>query len=184
MRPRFTLLVVATADGFIARHPAHSPADWASPEEQALFLAEVDAADWSVMGRRTHEAADKPQRRRIVFSSAAPEPDWRRPTQLWLDPARLSPDDLAPLVASVRPMREALILGGTAVHGWFHAAGRIDRVLLTVEPVAFGAGLPVFPGERGPAAEVLARLGYRPDGMRVLNDRGTRLMTFLPGATT
>ena len=32
----------------------------------ALFLAAVDAADWGVMGRTTHEAAFKPQRRRVV----------------------------------------------------------------------------------------------------------------------
>lgn len=181
MRPVFTLLVVATADGFIARHPAHTPADWASPEEQALFLAEVDAADWGILGRRTHEAADKPHRRRIVFSASAPSPEWRRPTQLWLDPAGRTPDDLAALVAPVRPMRRAVILGGTAVHGWFHAAGRIDRVLLTVEPVTFGEGLTAFPGRSGPAEAVLAALGYRLESERALNPRGTRLLTFLPG---
>ena len=182
MRPEFTLAVAATEDGFIARHPGHAPADWCSPEEQALFLAEVDAADWSVMGRGTHEAADKPHRRRIVFSSAAPAPEWRRPTQLWLDPAGRAPDDLARLVAPLRPLRHGLILGGTAVHGWFHDAGRIDRVLLTVEPVTFGAGLPVFPGHAGPADAVLAALGYGLRDSRTLNARGTRLLTFAPAA--
>jgi dihydrofolate reductase len=182
MRPEFTLAVAVTEDGFIARHPGHAPADWCSPEEQALFLAEVDAADWSVMGRGTHEAADKPHRRRIVFSSAAPEPEWRRPTQLWLDPAGRGPDDLARLVAPLRPMRRGLILGGTAVHGLFHDAGRIDRVLLTVEPVTFGAGLPVFPGHAGPAEAVLAALGYRLRDSRTLNARGTRLLTYAAAA--
>ena len=181
MRPIFTLVVVTTSDGFIARHPAHSPADWASPEEQVLFRAEVAAADWGIMGRHTHEAADRPDRRRIIFSSSAPEPHWRRPTQLWLDPARLTPDDLPALVAPVHPLRHGAILGGTAVHDWFHRAGRIDRVLLTVEPVTFGAGLTVFSGETGPAEEVLARLGYRLTEERRLNPAGTRLLTFLPG---
>lgn len=178
MRPEFTLLVVATADGFIARHPAHTPADWASPEEQAHFLAAVDAADWGILGRRTHEAADRPDRRRVVFSTSAPRPEWRRPTQLWLDPAGRAPDDLAALVAPLRPMRRAVILGGTAVHDWFHRAGRIDRVLLTVEPVAFGAGLPLFPGEAGPAEAVLARLGYRLEESRTINPAGTRLLAY------
>lgn len=182
MRPHFTLAVAATLDGFIARHPGHAPADWCSPEEQAVFLAEVDAADWSVMGRGTHEAADKPFRRRIVFSSSAPAPEWRRPTQLWLDPAGRAPDDLARLVAPIRPMRHGLILGGTAVHGWFHDAGRIDRVLLTVEPVSFGTGLTVFPGRSGPAEEVFAALGYRRGDERILNARGTRLLTYTPAA--
>lgn len=180
MRPAFTLLVVATADGFIARHPAHTPADWASPEEQALFRAEIAAADWGIMGRHTHQAADRPDRRRIVFSSSAPEPHWRRPVQLWLDPAGLAPDDLPALVGAVHPLRRGVILGGTAVHDWFHRAGRIDRVLLTVEPVRFGAGLPLFGGETGPAEAVLARLGYRRTEERTLNPAGTRRLAFLP----
>jgi len=36
--PRFTLLVVCSADGFIARRPGEAPSAWASPEEQAVFL--------------------------------------------------------------------------------------------------------------------------------------------------
>lgn len=182
MRPRFTLHAVVSEDGFIARHPGHTPADWASREEQALFLAAVDAADWGILGRGTHEAADKPERRRIVFSRALRAPEWRRPGQLWLDPAGLAPDDLPGLVAGVRPLREGVILGGTAVHDWFHRAGRIDRVLLTVEPVSFGTGLPLFSGQEGPGPEVLLRLGYRLADVRPLNAAGTRLLTFLPGA--
>ena len=178
MQPEFTLIVVTTADGFIARDPGHSPAGWASAEEQALFFAEVEAADWGIMGRHTHQAADRPDRRRIVFSSALARPEWRRPTQLWLDPSGLNPDDLAALVAEVRPLRRGLILGGTRVHDWFHAAGRISRVMLTVEPVEFGAGLPLFTGQPGPAEEVLARLGYRLESERALNASGTRLLMF------
>lgn len=180
MRPVFTLVVASTADGFIARHPAHSPAGWCSPEEQARFRAEVAAADWSIMGRNTHQAADRPDRRRIVFSTAAAAPEWRRPAQLWLNPAGLTPDDLAPLVEAVHPLRDGLILGGTAVHDWFLDAGRIDRVILTVEPVTFGEGLPVFSTRRGPPEEVFAALGFRTIAEEVLNAGGTRLLTLKP----
>ncbi len=178
MRATFTLLVVCTTDGFIARRSGHSPAEWASPEEQDLFLSAVDGADWGIMGRATHEAADKPHRRRIVFSSAAARPDWRRPGQVWIDPAGLAPDDLAAMVDPVRKLREGLILGGTAVHDWFLRAGRIDRVSLTVEPVSFGTGLPLFSDTAGPADEVLKRLGFRRRCSRALNDTGTRLIDF------
>ena len=174
-RPRFTLAVVASADGFIARSPTESPASWASAEEQALFFTEVEAADWSIMGRRTHEAADKPLRRRIVFSSAAGAGEWRRPTQLWLSPEGLTPADLADLVAHVHPLRDGLILGGTRVHDWFHAAGAIDTVKLTIEPIDFGTGLPIFSGQtlRDPLA-VFRAAGYRPVADRRINAAGTR----------
>ena len=179
MRPTFTLLVVCTADGFIARQSGHSPAEWASAEEQDLFLSAVDGADWGIMGRGTHEAADTPHRRRIGFSSAVRRPEWRRPGQVWIDPATLAPDDLPAIVTPVRPMREGLILGGTTVHDWFLHAGRIDRVSLTVEPVEFGTGLPLFSGTEGPADEVLKDLGFRRRCSRPLNDTGTRLIDFV-----
>ena len=180
-RPRFTLHVVASADGFIAREPGHAPADWASAEEQALFLAAVGAADWGIMGRTTHEAAFKPDRRRIVLSRSAARPEWRAPRHLWLDPAERGPDDLAALVEPVRPLREGLILGGTAVHDWFLAHRRIDAVELTVEPIRFGAGLPIFSGQtaRDPV-EAVRRAGFALAGERAPNARGTRLATLRP----
>jgi dihydrofolate reductase len=175
-RPRFTLAAVASSDGYIARHSGHGPWEWASAEEQAIFVAEVAAADWAIMGRGTHEAAPRPDRRRIVFSASAARPEWRQPTHLWLDPAGHSPDGLADLVAPVHPLARGLVLGATRVHDWFHAAGRIDRVLLTVEPVTFGEGLPVFTGMHGPADATFLRLGYRVVGGQTLNGQGTRLI--------
>lgn len=176
---RLTLLVVATRDGFIARHPGHAPQDWASAAEQAVFLDAVAAADWGIMGRGTHLAADRPDRRRIVFSRAAGAGQWRRPTQLWLDPTGLAPRDLADRVAERHPLRRGLILGGTAVHDWFDAAGAIDRVRLTVEPLCFGTGLPIFSDQPpGDPRDILAQRGYRLEGEEVLNATGTVLLTY------
>jgi dihydrofolate reductase len=182
MRPRFTLVVASTADGFIARAPGHAPQEWASPEEQAIFLAAVDAADWAIMGRVTAGSSPKPWRRRVVFSTSAPAPDWRMPSQLWVDPRDLTPDDLPGMVAAVRPMREALILGGARVHDWFHAHERIDAVTLTVEPVRFGEGLPLFPDDPGgDPVGAFERRGYTVAGSAPVNDRGTVLVRLRPG---
>ena len=168
----YTLTVAATLDGYIARTHDHAPSDWVSSEEQDLFFADVEAADWSVMGRHTHEAADRPDRRRIVFSSGGD--GWRRPTQLWLDPAGLTPADLPGLVEAVHPLRRGLILGGTLVHDWFLAHKAIDHVHLTVEPVRFGAGLPIFTGQGGVDPEkMFERLGFVRGERRVLNRAGT-----------
>lgn len=176
-KTRFTLVVVSTADGFIARHSGHNPADWASAEEQDLFFAKVDAADWSVMGRGTHSTADRPERRRIVFSTSAPAPEWRRPRQLWLDPDGLAPAAFAGLVGDRHPLRHGLILGGTPVHDWFLRHRAIDEVLLTVEPLRFGAGLPIFSGQQGddPLA-IMAHAGFEPVETTRLNAGGTRLI--------
>ena len=171
----YTLTVVTSADGFIARAPGDPPQAWASAEEQVLFFRDVEGADWAVMGRGTHEAADRPDRRRIVLSSAFA--GWRRPTQLWLDPAGLTPADLAARVAHVHPLERGLILGGTRVHDWFAEHDAIDRVHLTVEPVTFGIGLPIFTGQdtTDPLAAFAAR-GYAPVSEEVLNPAGTRFL--------
>lgn len=176
-RPHLTLTVATSADGFIARTPEEPPQVWASPEEQVLFFNDVEAADWAIMGRHTHLAADREDRRRIVFSTSVS--GWQRPTQLWLDPAALVPSDLPALVSHRAPFERGIILGGTRVHDWFFRHGAIDRVHLTIEPVRFGTGLPVFSGAEG--ADPLAAIGETGLDLvsdTVLNDSGTRYLVW------
>ena len=170
----FTLTVVTSADGFIARTPDDSPHLWASPEEQALFFADIAAADWAVMGRHTHTLADRPDRRRIVFSTKGGQGIWRRQNQVWINPHGLTPVDLLPLVAGYHPLGRGLILGGTRVHDWFLAHDAIDKVHLTVEPLRFGAGLPLFTDHAGSAERVLAALGFWRQSVKQLNASGTQ----------
>lgn len=177
--PRFTLTVATSQDGYISRTEEEPPQAWASAEEQAMFLRNVEAADWAIMGRNTHLAADKPRRRRIIFSTTTE--GWQRPTQLWLDPTDLLPADLSALVALVQPLSEGLILGGTRVHDWFLAHGAIDAIHLTVEPVVFGTGLPIFTGQqdRNPVT-AFTRRGFQIVGERTLNEEGTRYIELVP----
>ncbi len=179
MTPRFTLTVATSADGFISRSTDEPPQAWASAEEQDLFFRDVEAADWAIMGRNTHLAADKPTRRRIIFSTTTA--GWQRPTQLWIDPAGVSPDQLADQVASVHPLTRGLILGGTRVHDWFLAQRAIHRVHLTIEPVAFGTGLPVFTGQADTnPVTIFTRRGFIIDSETTLNAPGTRYIELIP----
>ena len=175
----FTLTVVTSADGYIARATDHPPQAWTSAEEQVLFFRVVEAADWVILGRNTHEAAERPDRRRIVFSRT--QAGWQRPNQVWVDPRVMTPDDLPALVEHVRPLRHGLILGGTTVHDWFHQNRAIHRVHLTVEPVEFGDGLPIFTGQTlADPLEVFRQAGYRQTDERMLNAAGTRYIEMVP----
>ncbi|MXW87228.1 MAG: hypothetical protein F4103_11040 [Boseongicola sp. SB0673_bin_14] len=175
----FHLTVVVSEDGFIARSVGEPPQAWASAEEQERFFLDVEAADWSIMGRHTHEAADRPDRRRIVFSSKVS--GWKRPSQLWVDPERLTPRMLPEQVCEVHALARGLILGGTRVHDWFLAHRAIDRVHLTIEPVRFGSGLSVFSDTRSadPVAEFLRR-GFEVTSEERLNSAGTRFLALKP----
>jgi dihydrofolate reductase len=175
----FTLTVATSADAFIARNTDEPPQDWASVEEQALFFRDVEAADWAIMGRNTHQAADKPYRRRIVFSSKTS--GWQRPTQIWLDPAEMTPVDFAREVAHIHPLENGLILGGTRVHDWFLAARAIHKVNLTIEPVEFGRGLPIFSNQTGTdPIETFTSRGFRIISDARLNADGTRYLELVP----
>jgi dihydrofolate reductase len=171
--PFFTLTVATSRDGYISRSTDEPPQAWASAEEQELFFRDVNAADWAIMGRNTHLAANRPNRHRIIFSTRAA--GWRRPTQLWLNPARLGAGDLPRRVGHVRPMRHGLILGGTRVHDWFLSQRAIHKVHLTIEPVRFGRGLPIFSAQtlRDPLA-VFTDHGFQVISDDVLNRAGTR----------
>lgn len=175
----YLLTVVVSEDGFIARSVGEPPQAWASAEEQELFFLDVEAADWSIMGRHTHEAADRPDRRRIVFSSKVS--GWKRPSQLWVNPERLTPRLLPGHVCEVHALDRGLILGGTRVHDWFLAHRAIDRVHLTIEPVRFGSGLSVFSDTRSAEpVEEFTRRGFEVTSEEWLNPAGTRFLVLEP----
>lgn len=178
-RPQFILTVATSGDALISPSTDTSTADWASREEQELFFADIAAADWCIMGRHTHQAADRPDRHRIIFSTTVS--GWQRPTQLWLDPDELTPATLAVQVNDVRRLETGLILGGVRVHDWFLAARAIDQVNLTVEPVTFRKGVPVFTGqtETDPLEVFLSR-GFAVTEERDLNTSGTRYYQLAP----
>jgi dihydrofolate reductase len=175
-RITFTLTAVVSADGYIARRAGEHPGSWASAEEQARFLAEVPTYDWAFMGRTTHETAFRKDRRRVVFSRMAARLEWREKTHLWVDPDRVPWPEILAALTPVRPPRRCIVLGGAAVHDWFLARDLIDRIELTIEPVRFGAGLPLLTGQPGDVTAELARRGFVLVEQQEINPQGTRLL--------
>ncbi len=175
-RPRFVLIAVVSADGFVARASGHTPADWASAEDQDWFRRDMAEMDWSVMGRVTHEVAPRPDRRRIVFTRSAPTPRWTGPTHLLVDPALTPLADILALVRTAGPARidQCGILGGTDVYDHFLDHGLIDEMRLTFEPVRFGTGRPLFTALDPPVTDWLGRRGFvAAQAPQRLNETGT-----------
>ena len=84
-------------------------------------------------------------------------------------------------MATVRPCENALILGGTRVHDWFLAHRAVDEVHLTVEPVVFGEGLPIFTGQRDrDPVTAFTRRGFHIRHEETLNELGTRYLELAP----
>lgn len=172
MALEFLLMAVVSADGFIARYSGDKPWTWASPEEQARFRATMQQVGWSLLGCVTHETAPAPQRKRIVFTTRVAGLEWLSDNHLGFNPAGATLDEA---LAEAEADGLVAILGGTRVHDFMLERGRIDEVRLSIEPLRFGRGLPLFTdvGWAGLPAH-LARHGLAAAGpAERLNARGT-----------
>jgi dihydrofolate reductase len=175
-RITFTLTAVVSADGYIGRRAGEHPGSWASAEEQARFLALVPGYDWAFMGRTTHQTAFRHDRRRVVFSRTVMDLEWREESHLWVDPGRVPWPEILAALTPVRPPRRCIVLGGATVHEWFLERDLIDRIELTIEPLRFGAGLPLLTRQSGDPVAELARRGFATVDEQRLNAQGTRLL--------
>lgn len=182
-RPSFTLVAVTGRDGYMTGPDGEPPHLWASPEEQVRFAETVSALDWSFIGRLTHTLAWRPNRRRVVFSRSFRTPVWRHPSRLWVDPDRVSLATILAVLRPVHPPEHCGILGGLGVHDWFAERRLIDAAELTIEPVSFGGGLPLFSGMTAPDPRLAMRaLGLVESDVVTLNAGGTRLHRFTRAA--
>lgn len=158
-RPRCSVFIATSVDGFIARpddsldwltgRPADEETGEHDPDQDfgyGAFMATVDAL---VMGRGTFDVVQG-------FDGAWPYGD--TPVYVWTS----HPDDVAPKPdADVRPVRGGLdevvdrlradgighvyVDGGVTIRQ-FLAAGLIDRMVLSTVPVLIGEGIPLFGG--------------------------------------
>lgn len=117
---KIILAMVLSLDGKSTKADL-SPNLWASVEDQGFFHDLKHKIGTIIVGRKTWEAAGKPDGdgiRRIVMS---------RETGFSL------PDDVA----------EALLVGGSELNAEFFKRKLINEIYLTIEPKIFGEGLPL-----------------------------------------
>ncbi|MDH4144487.1 MAG: dihydrofolate reductase family protein [Acidimicrobiia bacterium] len=142
-----SLIAVMSIDGLITRHDAGG-VGFASAEDGAHFRAELARCDSSIFGSGTYDADREHirrgiglarSRRRIVLTS---RPNAYRDDVVAgeLEFSDASPSAALDALRSAGHQRCAL-LGGGRVYGAFLAAGLVDELVLTVEPVLFGAGV-------------------------------------------
>ena len=138
------LIAATSMDGLIGRGSGHFP-DWTSAEDTEFFVRKTKAAGVLVMGAKTYQTLlDKgrtlPGRRIIVYTN--------------------NPSKFAPNVETTSKTPEALcqqleaegvmdlaVCGGSTIYGLFVASGVVNELYITVEPLVFGSGLPLFDRE-------------------------------------
>ncbi len=139
-------VMVQSVDGRVTRGAETNVYAWSSPEDQDQFFATIRASSLIIMGSGTYLAAKphiilKPETLRIVLTSRSQD------FQAEAVPGQLEFSSLPPtdLVADLhsRGYAEANLVGGAQVLGSFLDARLVNELVLTVEPVLFGAGAPL-----------------------------------------
>jgi dihydrofolate reductase len=169
-----TLLTAQSLDGFITRHDAPG-SGFASAEDQKHFRAALAGFDCSVMGSVTYRGArdlicTQPVAKRLRVVLTRTPADYAAEAQ----PGSLEfiNDPPAKVLAGLRArgFKRCGLLGGAQVHGLFLAAGLVDEIWLTVEPVLFGGGTPLLAARVDVRLELLAS--------EKLNAAGTLLLRY------
>jgi dihydrofolate reductase len=169
-----TLLTAQSLDGFITRHDTPG-SGFASPEDQKHFHAALASFDCSVMGSATYRGSrdlicTQPMAKRLRVVLTRTPADYAAQAQ----PGSLEFTNDAPgkLLAGLhsRGFKRCGLLGGAQVHGLFLAAGLVDELWLTVEPMLFGGGTPLLAARVDVRLELLAS--------EKLNAAGTLLLRY------
>jgi dihydrofolate reductase len=138
-----TYYVAISVDGFIA-HPDGSVAELMAPDTDFDFVGSLAAFDVVLMGRKTYEMSlsyghsTDPNKQNYVFSrtlKASPDPN-----------VQIVADGAVELVRSLKqqPGKGIWICGGGVLAAALLAEGLLDEIILKVNPVLFGAGIPLF----------------------------------------
>lgn len=139
---RVFIIAAITADGFIGRDAGHL-ADWTSPEDKKLFVRLTKEAGTMVMGAKTFATIGRalPGRKTIVYS--------RNPQSVAQKDVEGTSESPTALIVRLEEegVQSLAVCGGASIYGQFMAAGVVDELYLTIEPVLFGSGVPLFDQE-------------------------------------
>lgn len=154
MRPRVSVFIAASLDGFIAR--PDGSLDWLEtanasvpPGEDCGYQAFMDTVDGLVIGRHTYETvlgfgcwpyAGK----RVIALSSQPLTAPAVADSLIEGSSENPPELLTRLQAE--GLRHIYVDGGVTIRS-FLCAGLVDRLTITTIPILLGQGRPLF-GER------------------------------------
>jgi dihydrofolate reductase len=144
------IIAALSADGFIAQNRDQASTDWTSPEDKAHFMARTKKSGALVMGLTTFATVGRPlpARKNWIYTSQSKPAMVKKfalnPGQT--DLIEVTTDKPAALVQKVAAAgyQELAVCGGCSIYTQFMQAGVVDKLFLTIEPVIFGNGIPLF----------------------------------------
>ena len=166
-KTHFIALAAITLDGKLARSTRQISFGWTSKEDYKFFKGYVDACDAIIVGRNTHRMSksiiEKRNRNCIIFTRAVSGIEEKSPKLVYMNPTKKRVINYC----RKRGFKKVAVLGGTGVFDYFLKQSLLDEMYLTIEPVVFGAGVPLL------SQVTKARVKVRT--LKKLNARGTVL---------
>jgi len=137
-----TLIAAQTIDGYIARTELDRSFDWTSPEDKAFYISKLKESDAVIMGSKTFGTFTRyPKGKHFVILTRKPAEFVNpSPEVITVDATDAKPQQVLAQLQN-EGYQHVLVAGGSSVYRQYLAAGVVDRLFLTVEPVIFGAGV-------------------------------------------
>lgn len=165
--PKYIAIAAITIDGHIAKN-SHHFSNWTSVEDKNFLHAILNTCDVIIVGNSTYKMAIKPLSKRncIVFTRKIKNKK-NKLGLTYFDPAKQS---LTQFIKK-EDYKKIGILGGTQIYSYCLEKKLIDELYLTIEPISFGHGLPLF--------ETKKQVGWKLKSIKKLNSRGSLLLHYL-----
>ena len=167
-------IMVSSINGRVTDGSSSDIHSWTSVEDQRLFAKTLKKEKLIVMGSKTYEAGKKyrrvyPHQRRVVLTRT-PQ---RYAKEAVLGAIEFTDRTPRQIVANTTKQGFArmLLVGGPQTNRGFFAAGLVDELWLTIEPVILGDGVPLI-------REGAWKKKFTLIASKKLNRRGTLLLTY------
>ena len=136
------MMMVMTADGFIAKSVDQSPMEWSSSADKEIIVKKTKEGGAIIMGLSTYKTIGKPLPGRLnMIMTYSPEAENNIENQL--EYTNKQPSELLKYLSD-KGFSEVILGGGTAINSLFLKAGLVDELQITIEPLLFGGGLTLF----------------------------------------
>ena len=163
---KYIAVVAITIDGKIAKN-SHHFSNWTCKEDKDFLHTILDTCEAVLVGNSTYKMALKPLSKRSCIVLTRSFKSENQPLLTYCNPAIESLKD----IIKKNKYKKICVLGGTQIYSYCLEHNLIDELYLTIEPLTFGPGLPLF--------ETKKTSQWRLKSSKQLNKRGSILLHYV-----
>lgn len=143
-KARYLGIAAVTLDGKIGANEKHF-SNWTSKEDKKFMRALLDTCDVIIVGNNTYKTAIKPLSKRncIVLTRSVKTTNRVTENLLFLN---TKSTNLKKTIEKAG-YRKIAVLGGAQTYSYCLEHKMLDDLYLTIEPIIFGSGVPLFAGK-------------------------------------